>query len=72
MKRSGSDLVLSQAVLAARVPVAVVVVSGMVEDGASCLDDAIDDDRSSIVVTGAIKTAGACRGGGVGSPVRAL
>ena len=48
------------------------VVSGTVEDGASCSDDATDDDRRSVVVTGAVKAAGACRGGGVGSPVRAL
>ena len=52
--------------------VAVAVVSGTVEDSASCSDDAIDDDRSSVVVTGAVKTAGACRGGGAGSPIRAL
>ena len=52
--------------------VAVADVSSMVDDGASCSDDATDDDRHSVVVTGAVKAAGACRGGGVGSPVRAL
>ena len=52
--------------------VAVAVVSSTVEDGASCSDDATDDDRRSVVVTGTVKAAGACRGGGVGSPVRAL
>jgi len=52
--------------------VAVADVSGTIEDGASCSDDAADDDRRSVVVTGAVKAAGACRGGGVGSPVRAL
>ena len=31
-----------------------------------------NDDRRSVVVTGTVKAAGACRGGGVGSPVRAL
>ena len=52
--------------------VAVADISGTVEDGASCSDDATDDDRRSIVVTSAAKSAGACRGGGVGSPIRAL
>ena len=52
--------------------VAVADVSGTVEDGASCSDEATDDDRRSVVVTGTVKDAGACRGGGVGSPVRAL
>ena len=52
--------------------VAVADVSGTMDDGASCSDDATDDDRRSVVVTGAIKATGACRGGGVGSPVRAL
>jgi len=52
--------------------VAVADVSGTVEDGASCSDDATNDDRRSVVVTGAVKATGACRGGGVGSPVRAL
>jgi len=50
--------------------VAVAEVSGIVEEGASCSDDATDDDRRSVVVTGAVKAAGACRGGGVGSPVK--
>ena len=44
----------------------------MVDEGASCSDEATDDDRRSVVVTGTVKAAGACRGGGVGSPVRAL
>jgi len=52
--------------------VAVAEVSGTVDEGASCSNDATDDDRRSVVVTGAVKGAGACRGGGVGSPVRAL
>ena len=52
--------------------VAIADVSGTVDDGASCSDNATDDDRRSVVVTGAVKAAGACRGGGVGSPVRAL
>jgi len=52
--------------------VAVADVSGTVEEGASCSDNATDDDRRSVVVTGAVKAAGACRAGGVGSPVRAL
>jgi len=52
--------------------VAVAEVSSTVDEGASCSDDATDDDRRSVVVTGAVKAAGACRGGGVGSPVRAL
>ena len=52
--------------------VAVVDVSGTVEEGASCSDEATNDDRCSVVVTGTVKAAGACRGGGVGSPVRAL
>ena len=47
-------------------------VSGTVEDGASCSDEATDHDRRSVVVTGTVKAAGAYRGGGVGSPVRAL
>ena len=37
--------------------VAVADVSGMVEDGASCSDNATDDDRCSVVVTGAVKAA---------------
>jgi len=52
--------------------VAVVDVSGTVEEGASCSDEATNDDRCSVVVTGTVKAAGACRGEGVGSPVRAL
>ena len=52
--------------------VAVAVVFGTVEDGASYSDDATDEDRRSVVVTGAVKATGACRGEGVGSPVRAL
>ena len=52
--------------------VAVAEVSGTVEEGASYSDDATDDDRRSVVVTGAVKAVGAYRGGGVGSPVRAL
>ena len=52
--------------------VAVADVSGTVEEGASCSDEATDDDRRSVVVIGTVKATGACRGGGVGSPVRAL
>ena len=52
--------------------VAVADVSGTVEDIASCSNDATDDDRRSVVVTSAVKATGAYRGGGVGSPVRAL
>ena len=52
--------------------VAVADVSSTVEEGASCSDEATDDDRRSVVVTGTVKATGACRGGGVGSPVRAL
>ena len=52
--------------------VAVADVSGTVDEGASCSDEATDDDRRSVVVTGTVKAAGACRGGGVGSLVRAL
>ena len=52
--------------------VAVADISGTVEDSASCSDEATDDDRHSIVVTGSVKAAGACIGEGVGSPVRAL
>ena len=59
-------------VLAGTDSVAVAEVSGTVDEGASYLDDTTDDDRRSVVVTGAIKAAGAYRGGGVGSPVRAL
>jgi len=47
-------------------------VSGTVEDGASFSDEATDDDRRFVVVTRTAKVAAACRGGGVGSPVRAL
>ena len=43
-----------------------------VAEGASGSDKATDDDRRSVVVTGTVKAAGAYRGGGVGSPVRAL
>ena len=52
--------------------VAVVDVLGTVEDSASCSDEATDDDRCSIVVTGSVKAAGAYSGEGVGSLVRAL
>ena len=52
--------------------VAVADVSGTVEDGASCLDEATDDDRRCVVVTGNVKATGAYSGEGVGSPVRAL
>ena len=52
--------------------VAVVNVSGTIEDGASCSDEATDDDRRSVVVTGSVKAAGACSGEGVGCPVKAL
>ena len=52
--------------------VAVADVSGTVEEGASCSDEATDDDRRSVVVTGTVKAIGACRGGGIGSPVSAL
>ena len=51
--------------------VAVAEVSSTVDKGASCSDNATDDDRRSVVVTGTVKAVGACRGGGVGSPVRA-
>jgi len=47
-------------------------VSGTVDEGASYLDEATDDDRRSVVVTGSVKAVGACSGDGVGSPVRAL
>ena len=52
--------------------VAVADVSSIVDEGASCSDEATDDDRRSVVVTGTVKAAGACRGGGIGSPVKAL
>ena len=52
--------------------VTVVDVSGTVDEGASYSDEATDDDRRSVVVTRAVKAAGACRGEGVGSLVRAL
>ena len=52
--------------------VAVADISGTVEEGASYSDEATDDDRRSVVVTRMVKAAGACKGGGVGSPVRAL
>jgi len=45
---------------------------GTVEDGASCSNEATDDDRRSVVVTGSVKAAEACSGEGIGSPVRAL
>ena len=35
--------------------VAIADVSGMVEEGASCSDEATDDDRRSMVVTGTVK-----------------
>jgi len=47
-------------------------VSGTVEEGASCSDEATDDDRCSVVMTGSVKAAGASRGEGIGSPIRAL
>jgi hypothetical protein len=40
--------------------VAVVEVSRTIEEGASCSDEAIDDDKRSVVVTGKVKAAGAC------------
>jgi len=43
--------------------VAVADVSGTVEEGVSCSDEATDDNRRSVVVTGTIKAAGAYRGG---------
>ena len=52
--------------------VAITDVSGTIDDGASCSDDATDKDKRSVVVTGKVKAAGACSGGGVGCPVRAL
>jgi len=52
--------------------VAVAEVSGIVDEGASCSDEATDDDKCSVVVTGSVKAAGACCGGGVGMPVIAL
>jgi len=52
--------------------VAVADISSTMDDGASCSDEATNDDRRSVVVTGTVKAAGACRGEGVGSPVRAL
>ena len=52
--------------------VAVAEVSGIVEEGARCLDEATDIDRHSVVVTSKVKAAGACCGDGVGMPVRAL
>ena len=51
---------------------AIVDVSGTVEDGASCSDEATDDDRCSVVVTRSVKAAGAYNGEGIGSSVRAL
>jgi len=52
--------------------VAVVDISGTIYDGASCSDDATDEDKRSVVVTGKVKATGACSGGGVSCPVRAL
>jgi len=52
--------------------VAMADVSSTVEEGASCSDEATDDDKRSVVVTGSVKATGACRGDKVGSPVRAL
>jgi len=52
--------------------VAVADVSGTVEDCASCSEEATDDDRRSVVVTGSVKAAGAYSGEGIGSPIRAL
>ena len=52
--------------------VAVADVSGTVEEGASCSDEATDDDKCSVLVIGSVKAVGACSGDGVGSPVRAL
>jgi len=52
--------------------VAVAKVSRIVEEGSSCSDEAIDNDRRSVVVTSNVKVAGACCGDGVGMPVRAL
>jgi hypothetical protein len=39
--------------------VAVAEVSGTIEDGASCSDDATDNDKHSIVVTSKVKAIGA-------------
>ena len=52
--------------------VAMADISSTVDEGASCSDEATNDNRCSVVVTGSIKAAGACRGEGIGSPVRAL
>jgi len=52
--------------------VALADVSGTIDESSSCSDEATNDDRRSVVVTGTIKAAGACRGEGVGSLVRAL
>jgi len=52
--------------------VAVADVSRTVEEGASYSNEATNDDRRSVVVTRSVKAAGACRGDGLGSPVRAL
>jgi len=52
--------------------VAIADVSGTVEDGASCSNKAIDNDRRSVVVNGRVKAARAYSGEGVGSPVKAL
>ena len=62
----------SQAEEAGTNSVAVAYISGTIEDGASCLDEATYDDRRSIVVTGSVKAAGSCSGEGIGSPVGAL
>jgi len=50
---------------------AVAEISGTIDDWTSCLDEATEEDRCSIVVTGTMKAAGAYRGG-VGMRVRAL
>ena len=60
MKEASTDLV------------AVAEVSGTVEEGPSCSDEATDNDRCSIVVTGRVKAVGAYCGDGVGIPVKAL
>jgi len=39
--------------------VAVADVSGTIDEGASCSDEATDDDRGSVVVTGTVKAVGA-------------
>jgi hypothetical protein len=39
--------------------VAVAEVSGIVEEGASCSNEATDDDKRSVVVTSKVKAVGA-------------